>query len=196
MANNSEVMKWLNSRNHKSAKDVYLFSKHDLIKHEEIENVFHKFDMDNSGSIEIGELYLMFQSNGIDIDKEELRKLFYMVDKSKTGSLDINEFKKFSDNEEANGLFRKWIKQMRKQRDMHRKSIEKSYIPFNLNRLLDHLSVAAKRENLVTKIEKNKFNHSSTQQNIKDFIKLFILDESSKESIIKEETAKRIETAI
>ena len=69
-------------------------------------------------------------------------------------------------------------------------------MPFNLNRLLDHLSTQAKRENLVNKIEANKFDLSQTHDNIKSFLKLFILDESAKESCIKEEQAKIIESSI
>jgi hypothetical protein len=73
---------------------------------------------------------------------------------------------------------------------------EKHFLPFNLNRLLDHLSVMTKRDNLVSKIEKNKFNINETENNIKNFIKLFILDESAKESSIKEESAKIIESTL
>jgi hypothetical protein len=53
-----------------------------------------------------------------------------------------------------------------------------------------------KRDNLVNKIEENKFNLGETENNIKNFIKLFILDESAKESGIKEESAKIIESTL
>lgn len=61
------------------------------------------------------------------------------------------------------------------------------FLPFNLNRLLDHMSTQSKRDYLVDRIDKHKFDNSHTQNNIKNFIKLFILDESSKESCVKEE---------
>ena len=53
-----------------------------------------------------------------------------------------------------------------------------------------------KRDNLVDRIDKHKLDHSHTEANIRNFIKLFILDESSKESCIKEEQAKIVESSI
>lgn len=70
------------------------------------------------------------------------------------------------------------------------------FLPFNLNRLLDHLSTQSKRDYLMEKIDQHKFDSSHTQVNIKNFIKLFILDESSKESCVKEEQARIVESSL
>ncbi len=43
-------------------------------------DVFHKFDEDKSGTLEIGELCEMFQSNGITMTKFELNELFSAVE--------------------------------------------------------------------------------------------------------------------
>lgn len=147
--------------------------------------MFHKFDINNSGQIEINELFKMFKANGVQITMNELKKLFSIVDSDKSGAISIQEFKKISQNSVANELFRTWIKKLRKP---NRKNLSLGYfLPFNLNRLLDHLSTMTKRDNLVDRIDKHKLDHSHTEANIRNFIKLFILDESSKESCIKEE---------
>ena len=56
----------------------------------------------------------MFKANGIEISMQELRKLFMLADLDKSGAISMMEFKKISDNIEANERFRKLIRQIRK----------------------------------------------------------------------------------
>ena len=56
----------------------------------------------NIDSLEINEVYDMFQQNGININEDTLKKLFSIVDKRNTGALDLDNFKKFAVSEEAN----------------------------------------------------------------------------------------------
>lgn len=80
-----------------------------------MENVFQKFDMDNSGTIDLNELYHMFRVNGIDISKDTLKCLFSIVDKDGSGGISLNEFKQFSSDPRANKVFRKIIKKLRSE---------------------------------------------------------------------------------
>lgn len=75
-------------------------------------------------SLEINEVYDMFQQNGININEETLKRLFSIVDKRNTGALDLENFKKFAMSEEANNCtftlisfieFRKIIQRLRKK---------------------------------------------------------------------------------
>ena len=61
-----------------------------------MEGVFQKFDIDQSGTIELNELHCMFKAHGIEISKNELKSLFQIVDTDGSGSLSLDEFKKFS----------------------------------------------------------------------------------------------------
>lgn len=113
--------------------------------------MFHKFDINNSGQIEINELYKMFLANGMQIGKHELKKLFQIADSDKSGAISITEFKKISENPIANELFRTWIKKLRKPLTSNMSFGQ--FLPFNLNRLLDHLSTQSKRDYLMEKID-------------------------------------------
>ena len=123
----------------------------------------------------------------------ELKKLFSIADSDNSGAISITEFKKISDNSIANELFRRWIKKLRQSK--YKNMQLEFFLPFNLNRLLDHLSTMTKRDYLMDRIDKHKYDIGETQNIIKTFIKLFILDESAMESCIKEEQAKIIEAS-
>ena len=115
-----------------------------------------------------------------------------MIDSDNSGSISIDEFKKFSQSPEAEVFFRKIMNKLRKRQNLKGMG---EFLPFNINRLLDHMSNKAKRVNLIEKIEENKFNLESTNENILAFVKLFILDEGSKESLIKESTQRLVESS-
>lgn len=53
-------------------KQEYLMTKQEMIRDKEVEHVFHKFDQDGNGTIELHELFRMFQDYGVDITKHEL----------------------------------------------------------------------------------------------------------------------------
>lgn len=53
------------------------------------------------GTLDVKEVYKMFNDNGIIIQEEPLFELFSIVDKDNSGSLDLDEFKLFIMSEEA-----------------------------------------------------------------------------------------------
>lgn len=54
-----------------------------------MEMLFNKFDEDESGTMEVDELYQMLLQNKIHIHKEQLEQLFKIVDEDGSGSLDL-----------------------------------------------------------------------------------------------------------
>ena len=168
-------------------------NKDQIKKESEMAGVFNKFDFDKSGTIEINELHQMFMNYGIDIQKHELKSLFRIVDTDGSGALSLSEFIRFSSNAEANAVFKRLIQRIRYSQQKYL-GLYHTYLPFNLNRLLDHLSHMAKRESLIQQIDEKHLDDANG--NIKNFIKLFILDGSAKDSVVKEESAKLIEHVI
>ena len=62
----------------------------------EIERLFILYDTDESGLIDVRELYRMFKDNGItQITNEEFREIFKVVDSDGSGNISCQEFKRF-----------------------------------------------------------------------------------------------------
>ena len=59
---------------------------------EEIDNAFHLFDKDRSGSIDVNELKDAMKALGIFLKKEEVRETMRKVDKDGSGNIDKEEF--------------------------------------------------------------------------------------------------------
>ncbi|CDW72267.1 ef hand family protein [Stylonychia lemnae] len=89
------TIKWLRQRYQAKAKEQYLYNNNDIKRCDEIVQIFQKFDEDKSGTLEIEELYEMFNQNDILITKEELQDIFKVVDEDGSGQLSIDEFKRF-----------------------------------------------------------------------------------------------------
>lgn len=58
------------------------------------------------------------------------------------------------------------------------------------------MSLIHRREAMLQRIDENWLNHDTTLENIKNFIKLFIIDKGSIETISKDEWSKKINFAI
>ena len=59
---------------------------------EEIDNAFHLFDKDRSGSIDVNELKDAMKALGIFLKKEEVKETMRKVDKDGSGNIDQEEF--------------------------------------------------------------------------------------------------------
>lgn len=52
-----------------------------------MENVFKNFDDDGSNSLDVKELFRMFNGNKIPISMDKIQELFAIVDEDRSGSL-------------------------------------------------------------------------------------------------------------
>jgi len=98
---NHQTIQWMRKRFSDRASPKYRSTSKELRKHEELENLFRKFDDDNSGTLDVNEIYQMFIRHGINVSKDKLRELFSEVNPKKKGELTLEEFKDFSLNPSA-----------------------------------------------------------------------------------------------
>lgn len=59
---------------------------------ERYEELFKRFDIDDSGLIDLGELKEMMQAVGQEVPMDDLRKLFEEFDEDDSGGIDFEEF--------------------------------------------------------------------------------------------------------
>jgi len=86
-------------------------------KDSEIKAAFQKFDKDNSGSLEIGELYDVLREIGLEITKEHFDGYSQIMmddfDTDKSGALDYDEFTRFYEqvlvNESGKGQYKEML---------------------------------------------------------------------------------------
>jgi Ca2+-binding EF-hand superfamily protein len=87
------VINWLRKRCPSSANENYTYTPSELKKTKEIESVFKRLDIDNSGTLDISEIQVLFRKNGIKIPSIYLKEFFKLVDKDGSGSVSIDELK-------------------------------------------------------------------------------------------------------
>jgi len=144
--------------------------------------VFNQLDCNHSGSIEVDELNLMFTYYGIAITRSELVRLFNLVDRDGSGNLDLEEFKAFAQDPKSNGVFKSLIQRMRAEHEKRfGEGRVKTYLPFCITKLLEHLSYLGRRETIFEELRSRpmgKEGHSPLQT-MKNFIKLFLLNQEN-----------------
>lgn len=152
--NSFDSINWLKKRHNQTAKAHYLKTKQELEKDQEIEDVFQKIDYDCSGRIDVQELHAMFLQNGVDMSRDEIECFFDLCHSTSRGYLTFGEFKDLYENPSADELFRFYIKRARKvNEELQKEGIRSVYLPFNLSRLLEHMSLKARRETVHARIE-------------------------------------------
>ena len=79
---------------------------------------------------------------------------------------------------------------------MQQEGIKSIYLPFNIGRLLEHMSLKQRRETVHGRIEDQYLKYDQTVNMIKNFVKLFIIDKGAVDTISQDEWSKKIKTAI
>ena len=139
----------------------------------------------------------MFQSNGIEMNRDEIEIFFELCKSNCRGYLDFSEFKDLYQNSNADSLFRFYIKRARDMNaTLNGEGINKVYLPFNLSRLLEHMSLKQRRETVHGRIDDDKFVYGKTIDTVKNFVKLFIIDQGAIDTISKDEWSRKITNAI
>ncbi|CAB9525316.1 membrAne [Seminavis robusta] len=75
----------------------------------ELEEIFDRIDVDNSGTIDAEELYILLRSTGVKVTRRESDMMLHYADKDGNGTLDKDEWKQaihgaFSKKRTSNGL--------------------------------------------------------------------------------------------
>lgn len=175
--NTSDSINWLKKRHQRTAKVQYLKTRLELQQDQEIRDVFTKIDYDNSGKIDVGEMHYMFTSNGIELSRDEIECFFDLCHKNAKGYLSFSEFENLYKNPKADQLFRFYIKRARDMNaQLQDSNIKQIYLPFNLSRLLEHMTLKQRREAVHSRIDKQCFEYDKAVDTIRNFIKLFIID--------------------
>lgn len=155
--------------------------------------MFQKIDFNQSGKIDVRELQYMFLSNGIEMTKDEIQKFFDVCKCKHKGYFSFEEFKNLYNSREADDLFRFYINRARRQSDeLFGKGVNNLYLPCNLSRLLEHMTVKQRRETLLKRIQDDYLNPDRTNETIKNFIKLFIINMCAVDSISNDEWSRKI----
>lgn len=139
----------------------------------------------------------MFLSNGIDMSKEEIENFFELCRTNSRGYLSFDEFTNLYKNSSADELFRYFIKRSRElNQQLDEEGSKCIYLPFNISRLLEHMSLKQRRETVHGRIESDGFVYGKTVATIKNFVKLFIIDQGAIDTISNDEWSRKIHAAM
>lgn len=124
----------------------------------------------------------MFTYYGIAITRAELVRLFNLVDRDGSGTLDLEEFKAFAQDPKSNEVFKSLIQRMRAEHEKRfGEGRVKTYLPFCITKLLEHLSYLGRREKIFEELRSQPMSTEghSPLQTMKNFIKLFLLNQGN-----------------
>ena len=138
--------------NDKTLKPELLFQKTTLEKIRQLRDIFLQFDADHSRTLEISELFTMFNTNGIPVTKDELIDLFTLRDQKKKKiweyKLTFLDFVNFSLSEECEAKYRLLMKKVKQRTNSD------IYLPMTLKQTLEHIFNKGKIKLNIAKINK------------------------------------------
>jgi hypothetical protein len=70
------------------------------------------------------------------------------------------------------------------------------YVPFNISKFLEHMSLKQRRNMVVGRLEKQYLDYDQTELMCKNFIKLFVIDQGAVESMVSDEWSKKVARGI
>jgi hypothetical protein len=73
---------------------------------------------------------------------------------------------------------------------------QKIFLPFSLSRFLESVAVKSRRDIVAERIESQLMDYEKMVDMVKNFVKLFMIDEGAVESITNDEWSKKIDRAI
>ena len=136
----------------KQLKPELLFQKSTLEKIYQLRDIFLEFDEDRSRTLEISELFTMFNSNGIPVTKDELIDLFtWKTDEKKQiweYKLTFLDFVEFSFSDVCEVKFRELMKKIKKRMN------QQVYFPMTLKQSLEYIFNKGKIKTNIQKIKR------------------------------------------
>lgn len=109
------TLNWFKKRFPASTKESYLYSTEELQHISMATEVFMDYDQDNSGSLEVEEVYSMFQHNEINISRKKLSYLFNIIHTKQKNKLNLEEFKELTFSSRANNYFKEIMRDAKKE---------------------------------------------------------------------------------
>ena len=115
--NSHSMNKYFKSKKNKQVIDFFKNSHVESKRLLELTQLFEKFDMDDSGTIDLNELVHMFHIAGIKINGEELKKVFKVAKDVNIvkGTLTLQEFMKLMLSKELDEAFKVFLQRIRDQ---------------------------------------------------------------------------------
>jgi hypothetical protein len=127
----------------------------------------------------------------------ELQQFFKLCKSKSKEYLTIKEFSELYKNPKSDDLFRFFIKRSRKiNAELKEKGSQKIFLPFSLSRFLESVAVKSRRDTVAERIESQLMDYEKMVDMVKNFVKLFMIDEGAVESITNDEWSKKIDRAI
>lgn len=136
----------------KQLKPELLFQKSTLDKIYQLRDIFLEFDEDRSRTLEISELFKMFNSNGIPVSKDELIDLFTWKTEEKKQiweyKLTFLDFVEFSLSDVCEVKFRELMKKIKQRMN------QQVYFPMTLKQSLEYIFNKGKINTNIKKIQR------------------------------------------
>ncbi|KAM3134220.1 hypothetical protein pb186bvf_013640 [Paramecium bursaria] len=146
-----EYNKWFRQRQ-KNVSPNYLYYPEERQLQMEIKQIFRVFDVNNSQTIDLAEMFLMFKHFGFQVSQNDLKIIFSIVDDTKDQALNYKEFKALTENNKALKQFRIMMKKIQ---GIMRQSKDQKYVPLSMGAMLTYLAYMLKRENYIHAIMEN-----------------------------------------
>ncbi|CAD8205194.1 unnamed protein product [Paramecium pentaurelia] len=138
---------WFKNRYFDKVKPQYLFYPEERRIQMELKQIFNVFDYNDSKTLDIAEMFLMFKHFGFDVSKNDLKVIYSYIDQDRDWALNYQEFKAFTENPSALKAFRNMMTKM--QNTLQLNAIENKYIPLSVGAMLTHLSYMIRREQYI-----------------------------------------------
>lgn len=156
------TLNWFKKRFPSSTKERYLYSNEEMHQIETAIEVFKDCDQDKSGTLEVEEVYCMFQQNGINISRKKLRNLFCFVKSRQKHRLNLEEFKQLTFCTRANEYFREIMKEAKKELELQRRPWR--HLPLDFQDMLRLLHDKTRRDKFIDSV-----NFSDVQNDLQSF---------------------------
>ena len=131
------------------------------------------------------------------MSRKEIEYFFELCKTNSKGYLNFDEFKSLYKNQDADKLFRYFIHRARKiNEDLYGKGVNMIYLPFNLSRLLEHMTIKQRRDTVIQRIDRDWMQVDKTVDTVKNFVKLFIINQGALDTISNDEWSRKINQAI
>ena len=152
------------------------------MKDDAIEIMFKKIDYNKSGKIEIFELQDLFVKNGMIMSEDEIKTFYESCPTNECGFINFEEFKDLQRNQKIDALYRKYAirsRQAHEKRFQQGLTNQRVNLPLSFPRFLEQVSFRSRRSEFIRRLEGQYLKKDETVDMMKNFVKLFVIDEGA-----------------